>query len=113
MKTRIHEPLPADHPLVARGTFTCWKCKRPFREGERTVALPIEPNAARHLGTVETVPMHATCALRGVKVRNRMGEELLIESVDNGRRSALFVRCAGWAGADSSWKPEDLEEVTE
>lgn len=65
MKTRIFNPLKADHPLVKDGD-SCPLCKRPFFEGERTV-LAAARTPLEGFENVPAVPLHARCALEGMK----------------------------------------------
>ena len=64
---RVFNPLKSDHPLVTDGD-TCAVCRLSFCEGQRTTLAPVrEPIAG--VETVEALPLHATCALRGAKTR--------------------------------------------
>lgn len=112
MKARIFDPLPADHPLVTDGT-KCFACDAPFNEGQRVMLTPREPVPARHVGIVEAMPVHATCALHGTKVklvRCRMaGVTVTIDRVVDGHVPFPLI-CDSRLGR-THHHPDNVEEV--
>ena len=92
---RIYRPLAADHPLVTDGTI-CPVCKRGFDAGERTTLLCA---AAERPSTVQAVPVHATCAVRGV--RTRVGEIARIKDGDGSPFPVLTTDGKQWHFAEA------------
>jgi hypothetical protein len=84
---RIFEALRDDHPLVTDGD-KCAICKSPFLAGQRIVLAPAR-QPIQGVENVPAVPLHATCALRGMKLSN--GET--IERIKDGNGSPYPVQC--------------------
>lgn len=61
---RIFAPLQATHPLIADADV-CPLCKRGFAAGERVTLAPARTPQVG-VETVPGIPLHATCAFRGM-----------------------------------------------
>jgi hypothetical protein len=96
---RVFPPLKADHPLVSDGALSlCPACHKPFFEGQRTMLAPLR-NPVQGFESVPAAPVHATCALAGMKTM--AGEILRIKDGDAspfpvelvGNKQATFAEC--------------------
>ena len=66
---RVFRPLPPEHPLIIDGTI-CPICRQTFKAGERTTLAPVREAPQQGAETVPAIPLHATCALEGMKTRH-------------------------------------------
>src|SRR5216684_3515407 len=63
---RVYPPLKFDHPLIGL-MGGCALCHEGFSEGQRTVLAPVR-TPLEGFESVPAVPVHATCALKGMRV---------------------------------------------
>lgn len=61
---RVFNPLKEDHPLVTSDDV-CPACRKRFYAGQRTSLIAVRSSWQPE--TVQAVPIHATCSLKGME----------------------------------------------
>lgn len=93
---RIFAPLKPDHPLVQDADI-CPLCKSAFKAGERVVLRPAR-DPIEGVETVPGIPVHAHCALRGMKTPKG-----IIQKVKHGDGSPFCIETS-----EGQFKPSEV-----